>query len=370
MEPYICRNVDVSNAHMGQNWIYIGLDLGERIWVAGVLDLRTCRYYSRKFDAGDVWRNCLDWVIDLKKTERCRVHVLYEAGRQGFELARQLRALDIETDIVAVSRLEKSRKKNRGRSDRMDAKALTYMDWTDARFPRVWVPTREKEGMRNLLMWEDTLEKSVRQCRNRSLSILARWGVRYDRRMSADRHKALLAGIPDHVIGEMDRLRLDSLSAEAEFLQGELVKVHAILGDYLESDPAISKLTVWRGIGEKSARSLAWYVGDWKRFPNGKSFAAYCGLTSVHVRSAASDIDKGISRSGHRILRTTLGQLAMLWQRWQPDCQLVVSMSEKMNDGKSGRIARTALARQLAVALWKWMVYDTPIEGAVRKEQK
>lgn len=370
MEPYICRNVDMSNPHMGESWLYVGLDLGERIWVAGMLDLRTCRYSSRRFDSGDVWRDCCNWLVELKESEGCRIHVLYEAGRQGFELARQFRALEIEADLVAVSRLEKTRKRKRGKSDRMDAKALTYMDWTDARFPRVWVPSREQEGMRNLLMWEVTLEKSLKQCRNRGLSILARWGVRYDTRMSADRYKNLVAAIPASVIGDMDQLRLDCLSREADFLKGELSKLHSVLSDHLESDSAISKLMVWRGIGEKTARSLAWYIGDWHRFSNGGSFSAYCGLTSVHARSATSDIDKGISRSGHRILRAALGQLAMLWQRWQPECELVIAASEKVTKGKAGRIARTALARQLAVALWKWMVYDEPIKGAIRKEKK
>ena len=366
MEPYICRNVDMSNAHMGENWLYVGLDLGERIWVAGLLDLRTCDYASRKFESEGVRSDCLEWLFTLKDSG-CRVHVLYEAGRQGFELARQLRSDGISTTIVAVSRLEKSRKKKRGKSDRMDAKALTYMDWTDKRFPSVWVPSREQEGMRNLLMWELTLDGSLRRCRNRGVSVLARWGISYKLGMSAKVYKALLEGLSETAVGDMDRLRLESLQREEDFLNAELNKLGSVRDVCLESDPAVEKLQVWRGIGDKSAQALAWYVGDWRRFPNGNSFSAYCGLTSVHSRSATSDRDKGVSRAGHWVLRKTLGQLALLWQRWQPDCTLVKSSSEKVTKGKAGRIARTALARQLAVALWKWMVYDELIEGAIQK---
>jgi transposase len=270
------------------------------------------------------------------------------------------------TDIVAVSRLEKSRKKKRGRSDRMDAKALTYMDWTDKRFPRVWVPSREQEGMRNLLMLELTLDGSLRRCRNRGVSVLARWGISYKLRMSERAYKALLDGLPERSVGDMDRLRLESLLREEDFLNSELLKLGPVRDAYLKSDPSVEKLQVWRGIGEKTAKALAWYVGDWKRFPNGNSFSAYCGLTSVHSRSASSDRDKGVSKAGHWVLRKTFGQLALLWQRWQPDCPLVKNMSEKVTGGKMARIARTALARQLAVALWKWMVYDELIEGALQ----
>ncbi len=368
MEPYICRNVDVSNPHMGEDWIYIGLDLGERIWVAGVLDLRTCHYSNRRFESETVWSDCLTWIFSLRDSTDCGIHVLYEAGRQGFELARELRANGISTDIVAVSRLEKARKRKRGKSDRMDAKALTYMDWTDQRFPRVWVPDREQEGMRNLLMWELTLEGSLRRCRNRGVSVLARWGIRYKPGMSFKAYRALVKGQPKSSIGDMDRLRLECLVREEVFLNKELVKLGRVRDRSLARDPAVEKLLAWRGLGDKSARALAWYVGDWHRFSNGNSFSAYCGLTSVHSRSATSDRDQGVSKAGHWVLRKTMGQLALSWQRWQPDCSLVKSSSEKVTRGKMARIARTALARQLAVALWQWMVHDTPIEGAIRND--
>ena len=49
MEPYICRNIDMSNAHMGENWLYVGLDLGERIWVAGLLWIDVGTFQKRDF---------------------------------------------------------------------------------------------------------------------------------------------------------------------------------------------------------------------------------------------------------------------------------------------------------------------------------
>jgi transposase len=352
---------------MGEKWIYVGLDLGERVWVAGVLDLRSCEYHSRKFESASVWGDCVRWLVELGQDSGCRVHVLYEAGRQGFELARELCGVGVDVDIVAVSRLDKGKRKKRGKSDRMDAKALTYMDWTQKGFPSVWVPSREQEGMRNLLMWEDCLKRSVGQCRNRGLSILARWGVVYSRRMSLDRYGALVEGVEAGKIGDEDRLRLGSLLREEGFLREELEQAENVIGSRIGSDSAIEKLMVWRGIGDKTARVLAWYVGDWERFPNGRSFSAYCGLTPVHVRSGSSDYDLGVSRAGHRLLRGILGQLVLLFLRWQPECELVKQTQKRITGGKAGKIARTALARQLAAALWRWMVYDEEIPGAYRK---
>lgn len=371
MEPYICRNVDVSNSHMGKDWIYVGLDLGERVWVAGALDLRTGGYTSCRFSGDQLWSECLDWLVTLKEPEGCQVHVLYEAGRQGFELARQLHELGIGAGIVAVSRLDKPRGRKRGKSDRKDAKALTYMDWTDPKFPLVWIPSRSQEAMRNLLAWDRRVTRSLTQCRNRGLSILARWGVGYRKRMSLTSYKQLVEEIPEAVIGHIDQQRLDGLLKEEEFLRKERERLSCVLDLHLAEDPAVAKLTVWRGIGVKIASSLAWYVADWHRFPNGKSFAAYCGLTPVHERSGSSGRDKGISRAGHPILRAVMGQLAILWLRWQPQSQLSLTALERIGKGKSKvkRIVLTALSRQLAAALWEWMVHDQPIEGAVDKKK-
>ena len=212
-------------------------------------------------------------------------------------------------------------------------------------------------------MWERNLKQSLSRCRNRGLSILARWGVRYDRRMSINRYTQLLAEIPDGVLGEIDRLRVENLLKEEVWIRDELQSIEPIIADKLDSDRIAQKLISYHGLGDKLARVLSWYVGDWKRFPNGKSFAAYCGLTSVHVRSGSSDTDKGVSRAGHPVLRGAFSQLTLLWLRWQSESELAIRTREQITRGKAGRLARTALARRLAVALWNWVVYDRPIPG-------
>ncbi len=370
MEPFISRNIDVSNRHMGSSWIYVGLDLGEKVWVAGFLDLRTCSYHCHRFTSNDVWQVVVAYLVDLRRREGCDIHVLYEAGRQGFELARQLRELGIHTDILAVSRLEIARKKKRGKSDRMDAKSLTYIDWTEKGFPLVWVPDRVQEDARNLLKWEASLAQSIRRCRNQSLSIFARWGIEYTRRMSPAVFRGRLDNVSSEMVGEVDHLRLESMWRKSEFLRSELEECECLCQKRMADDPIVRKLLVWKGIGNKSARVLSWYVGNWQRFGSGRSFAAYCGLTPVHVRSGNSDRDVGISRAGHRLLRSTFGILSLLWLRWQKESELAVRAQERMTRGKAGRLARTALARQLAVALWKWVVYDEPITGACQSIDK
>lgn len=370
MQPYVILNVGLSSEHMGQGWLYVGLDLGERLWVASgrkLWEAEVDKPKSVRFSGAGRYAALEAWLLGLKSEYGCEVHVLYEAGRQGFELARRLQAKEIRVDIVAVSRLDLP-KRRRGKSDRLDAMRLREMDWTAAGFPKVWIPSREQEGLRNLLMWEDGLERDLRRCRNQGLSILSRWSVEYEAGMSDGQYRRLVEGLAPHVVGEVDAVRLESLWRQEEFLREELKRVRSLAGKHLAGDPVAQKLLVWKGVGEKTARVLSWYVGDWRRFGCGRSFGAYCGLTSVHVQSGSQDNDVGVSRAGHRLLRCYLGHQARLWLQHQPECVLVknlLGLQERKE--KRSRVVRAALARQLAVAVWEWVVMGKEIEGALKK---
>ena len=372
MQPYVIQNVGLSSEHIGKRWIYVGLDLGERDWVVlwmklwVVEDLHARK--PKKFSGAGRFAALLAWLLSLKVEFACDVHVLYEAGRQGFELARKLMEEKIHVDIVAVSRLDLAKRRKRGKSDGLDALRLTVMDWTVKGFPKVWIPSREQEGLRNLLMWEDGLERDLRRCRNQGLSILSRWGVEYKTGLTDGQYRKLVRGLAPHVVGDVDGLRLEGLWCQEAFLRKELKRVRCLARKRLADDAVAQKIQVWKGVGEKTARILSWYVGEWGRFGCGRSFGAYCGLTSVHVQSGTQDSDVGVSRAGHRLLRCCLGRQALLWLKHQRECGLVKNLlGLQEQKGKRSRVVRSALARQLAVALWDWVVTGKEIEGALKK---
>ena len=72
--------------------------------------------------------------------------------------------------------------------------------------------------------------------------------------------------------------------------------------------------------------------------------------------------------SPHRVLRTTLIQLAWLWLRNQPRSALSVWFHERVsrNGGRRRKTTIVALARKLLVALWKY-VTGVVIEGVTMK---
>ena len=80
--------------------------------------------------------------------------------------------------------------------------------------------------------------------------------------------------------------------------------------------------------------------------------------------------DQGISKSDRKSLRKMAIEGAWLWYRWQPDSWLVKKWKDRLEQkGRGRRTAIVAMARQLMVALWRYVVHGEMIEGAVIKTE-
>ena len=78
---------------------------------------------------------------------------------------------------------------------------------------------------------------------------------------------------------------------------------------------------------------------------------------------------QGISKAGNRLARVAIVEAAWLWLRHQPDSALSQWFHDR-TQGQKGRIRRVmivALARKLAIALWRYLETGLIPEGAVVK---
>jgi len=87
--------------------------------------------------------------------------------------------------------------------------------------------------------------------------------------------------------------------------------------------------------------------------------------------SGESRVDQGISKQGSRRVRALLIEMAWFWLRYQPDSALAkwfVQRTQGSGTNKRGkRITIVAVARRLAIALWRYLKDGEIPEGAALK---
>jgi hypothetical protein len=121
-----------------------------------------------------------------------------------------------------------------------------------------------------------------------------------------------------------------------------------------------------RGIATRGASVIVDELFGWRRFDNGRQLGACLGLTPTPYSSGDSDIEQGISKSGIKQARTLMVELAWRWQRLQPTSELTAWFNRRFAHGgkRMRRIGIVALARRLAIALWRFVEHGEIPAGA------
>jgi transposase len=122
------------------------------------------------------------------------------------------------------------------------------------------------------------------------------------------------------------------------------------------------------GIGPTFSAILAREV-YYRRFANRRQVASYIGLAPSPYDSGDGRRSQGISKAGNSLVRYSLIQAAWLWLRHQPNSALTQWFHHR-TEGQSKRvrcIMIVALARKLAIALWRYVELGLIPEGAVVK---
>ena len=104
----------------------------------------------------------------------------------------------------------------------------------------------------------------------------------------------------------------------------------------------------------------------YRRFANRRQVASYIGLAPSPYDSGDGRRSQGISKAGNSLARYCLIQAAWLWLRHQPNSALTQWFHHRTEgQGKRVRcIMIVALARKLAIALWRYVELGLIPEGA------
>ena len=99
-------------------------------------------------------------------------------------------------------------------------------------------------------------------------------------------------------------------------------------------------------------------IGDWRRFNNRRQIASYTGLCPGEYSSGNSRLQSCVTKHGNPRLRAALVELAWRMVRFQPNYRAVCKWKDRLEKvssppGAARKKAIVALARQLAVDLWR-----------------
>jgi transposase len=310
-----------------------------------------------------------------------RVILVYEAGYGGFWLARWLKAHGVEVHVIQPSSVPVERKKRRAKSDNIDADLLlrTLLAWLRGE-PRVCsmvpIPDETAEDARRPSREREELVRERISLTNRIGAVLTTLGVDGFNPLRKDRRKQLEAlrtpldqPLPEHakakIVRSIDRLELVIAQIAALEDQRDAVLEQDAPG---MAQRMIQALVLLRAIGPQTATVLV-YEAFVREFSTGKALGSYAGLTGTPFNSGGSEREQGISKAGNQRLRATMGELAWLWVRYQPESALSKWFRERLAGakGRMKKILIVAMARKLLIALWRYATHGVIPEGAVLK---
>ena len=303
------------------------------------------------------------------------VLVAYEAGQEGFWLVRALRDRGLDAQVIDPVSLPVDRRARRAKTDRLDAQALVLSVWNHVNgegqaVRMIRIPDATAEDAREWQRERDRLVRERRSCADRIHKKLRTQGVwSLPRQWQAALRQGQLRTFAGQPLGAMLQA---ALVVELDRL--EAVEAHLAQWDkQIEQMPAavaqrIARLADLRGIGMVGSRGLALQL-YWRHFANRRQVGACVGLVGVPYDSGTMRCDQGISKAGDPRLRALLVELAWLWLRYQPDSAITQWFIRRTQGaGQRGkRVMIVAVARKLAIALWKYLQYGVMPEGARMK---
>jgi transposase len=306
-----------------------------------------------------------------------RVVVSYEAGQDAFWICRALQARRIECLVIDPASIPVERHKRRAKTDRLDAIKLVinlraWLRGERDRMHVVHVPSPQDEASRQLMRDRGQLQKEVLQHRDRMRKLLITLGCwdEVDHPTFADRlargevncHDGapLPPELRERLLRECERLVL----AQQQLAQLEKTRQVSVPAPARKRSDDLARL---KGIGEVGASRLALEL-FWREFSNRREVGACVGLVPQPYDSGESHTDQGISKQGNRRVRALLVEIAWDWLRYQPDSALTQWFNQRTQatgpNRRARRIAIVAVARRLAIALWRYLKDGVIPEGA------
>lgn len=358
------------------------IELSNASWlVAGTLP-GVARRPLKKLDPDPVALEHLlmRWRVEAESAGRSisRVIVAYEAGRDGFWLARWLQARGFETHVIHPTSVAVSREHRRSKTDRLDSAMLMRVFFGWLRGERghcsmVAVPSLEEEDAKRPSRERESLVGERTRIINSVKSGLLRLGVRGFNpalRRAAKQLETLVtpegAALPPNTLDEIrrDLARLAVVREQIEAIERDrLARLQQ--APQSRSNAMVVLLARVVGVGVETADMLVQEVLS-RPLRDRRAVARYAGLTGSPDESGARRREKGLAKSGNARVRRGLIQLAWRFLMFQKGSGLAAWYRYRTEAAPTRRKTMiVALARKLLIAFWRLVTTGAVPDGLV-----
>src|SRR3712207_2886761 len=308
-----------------------------------------------------------------------RIAVAFEAGRDGFWLARWLRARGVEAHVLHPTSVAVSREHRRAKTDRLDTELLkrAFLGWLRGErghCSMAAIPTLADEDARRPTRERESLVAERTRVVNRMRACLARLGIRSFRptlRRAPERLEELRTPEGD-ALPPNTRAELRRDMARLRLITDQIRELEATRAARIEHAPAqganamVLLLARVVGVGLETADMLVHEVLS-RNLRDRRAVARYAGLTGAPDESGTRRREKGLAKVGNTRVRRGMLQLAWRFLRFQPDSGLARWWRTRTTDARSAtrKTMIVALARKLLIGLWRLVTTGEAPEGVI-----
>src|SRR5580692_11795636 len=303
------------------------------------------------------------WREEAEKAGRRieRIVVAFEAGRDGFWLARWLKARSVDAYVIHAASVAVSREHRRAKTDRLDYELLKRAFLGGLRGERdhckmVAIPTVKDEDAKRPNRERESLVGEQNRIINRMKAAMIRLGIRgFNPKLkkAAGRLKDLRTPegepIPPNTLAELHRDMERRRLVSTQIRQIEEARLERLVQTPSDGPHAmVCLLARVIGVGTETADMLSRNMRD------RRAVARYAGLTGSPDESGRKCREKGLARSGNARVRRGMIQLAWRLLMFQKNSALAQWFRARTENARGTRKTMiVALARKLLIALWR-----------------
>lgn len=274
-----------------------------------------------------------------------QVFCVQESCGFGFVLHRELVAAGAQSFLITPIALNGARK-----TDKLDSRALClrlsrWLDGNRDELSPIRIPTEKEQRRREGTRRRKFLGRMIRMLANRGHGQVAEYQhLQLPGRWWGPRNWKKLEALDPWVVSRLVELRELILA-----LEQQLEVLEAELRARVKAEP------IPKGLGEITLVAVESEVCDWGRFNNRKQIGSYTGCCPGEHSSGGKQLMGCIDRMGNGRLRALLVEAVWRFLRWQPNWKAAQGMKVKLAGG--GALKKktvVALARKLAIDLWRW----------------